>query len=122
MPLEVVFGPIIEQGESLSLPIELNAGDLVRVTMPAEWTTAPLTFQFSTDGQGFNDMFFLDGHEVMIKTVVPGSGVIIPQEFARAIQFIKFRSGTRGKPVPQAARREFAMAVRKGEVTPTPSK
>jgi len=111
MPLAVINGPVIEAGESLSLPISCNNGKLARITMPVEWTAAPLTFQFSTDGQGYNDMFGLDGYEVTVKHVVPGAGVIIPEEIGRAVAWIKFRSGTRGNPIKQTARREFAIAV-----------
>ena len=79
--------------------------------MPAGWTPAPLTFQFSSDGMFFNDMFGLDAFEVQIKMVVTGSGVIIPADIGRAIAHIKFRSGTRGNPVVQEATRVFAVAI-----------
>lgn len=109
--LQVLNGPFIQAGESLSDAVDCSAGQLVRITMPTEWTDAPLTFQFSTDGVFFNDMFGLDGYEVTVKHVVEGSGVIIPGDIGRAIVHIKFRSGTRGNPIPQEADRAFAVTV-----------
>ncbi len=109
--LQVIQGPVIHTGESLSDAVDCRAGQLCRITMPHDWDDAPLTFQFSTDGEAFNDMFGIDGHEVTVEEVVPGSGIIIPESIGRAIAFIKFRSGTRGNPVEQSGRREFAVAI-----------
>jgi len=111
MTLSVINGPMIAAGESLSEPLDVQAGQMVRITMPGEWTEAPLTFQFSTDGQFFNDMFGLDGFEVQVPVVVPGSGVIVPGDVGRAMNYIKFRSGTRGNPIPQEKETWFAVAV-----------
>lgn len=109
--LQVLEGPVIAADESLSEPIDCTAGQLVRITMPEGWTPAALTFQISTDGLFFNDLFGFDGYEVAIDEVVPGSAVLIPENVGRAIAFIKFRSGTRGNPVPQEAGRLFAVAL-----------
>jgi hypothetical protein len=110
--LQVLNGPAIEAGESESDGIDCSGGQLVRITMPpAEWDDAVLTFQFSSDGVFYNDMFGLDGFAVTIKEVVPGSGVIIPADVGRAIAWIKFRSGTRGNPVEQRERRQFAVTI-----------
>lgn len=118
--LQVLNGPTIEAGESLSDGVDCSGGQLVRITMPTDWDDdAPLTFEFSTDGTFYNDMFGLDGYAVTIAHVVKGSGVIIPADIGRAIAFIKFRSGGRGNPVVQKERRQFAVTiVREGEVAP----
>jgi hypothetical protein len=109
--LTVLNGPIIKAGESLSEAVDCGDGELVRITMPPDWTFASLTFQFSTDGVFFNELYGFDAFAVTIKTVVPGSGVIIPSDIGRAIKFIKFRSGTEGNPIPQEEDRNFAVAV-----------
>ena len=62
--------------------------------MPAEWTGANLTFAISTDGNGFNDLFDLEGNEITI-VVKPGAAVRIGREWASFWNFIKFRSGPR---------------------------
>jgi len=109
--LKVLDGPFIEAGDSLSSAIDCSGGQLVRITMPLAWDDAPLTFEFSTDGTAFNDMFNLEGYAVKIDVVVPGSGVIIPEDVGRAVAWIKFRSGTRGNPVEQKEGRLFAVAI-----------
>jgi hypothetical protein len=111
MALKVLDGPFIEAGESLSSAVDCSGAQLVRITMPSDWTEAPMTFEFSTDGTSFNDMFDLKGYAVTIDVVVPGSGVIIPHDVGRAVGWIKFRSGTRGNPVEQREGRLFAVAV-----------
>jgi len=109
--LQVIEGPTIKAGESLSDAVDCRGGELCRITMPAEWDDASLTFVFSTDGVFFNRMYGLDGYAVTIDEVVPGAGVIIPSEIGRAIAFIKFRSGTHGNPVEQSADRVFAVTI-----------
>jgi hypothetical protein len=109
--LTVVNGPMIAAGESLSEAIDVSAGQMVRITCPPEWTEAPLTFEFSTDGMFFNEMFGIDGYAVKIDHVVPGAGVIIPSDIGRAIAHIKFRSGMHSQPVEQEAERWFAVTI-----------
>ena len=111
--LQVLEGPTIQAGESLSDSVDCSAGQLVRITMPYTWDdmSTSITFQFSTDGVFFNDMFGLDGYEVTIDTVVEKAGVIIPEHIGRAVAFLKIRSGTRGNPVVQEENRTFAVTI-----------
>jgi hypothetical protein len=111
MALVAVVGPTIKGGESLSDGLDLSAGDLLRVTMPLDWDAAPLTFQISTDGGTYNDVFNLEGFEVTLPVVVPRSAVIVPYDVGKAIAWIKFRSGTRKYPVVQNEDRTFAVAI-----------
>lgn len=108
---EVLNGPHIAAGESLSDVLDCSTGELVRITMPPDWTEAKLTFQISTDGEFFNDLFDMNGYEVTLH-VVPGAAALIPVDVARAIVFLRIRSGLRADPVPQAADRLFAVAVK----------
>lgn len=123
MPLQVLNGPVIEAGESLSEGLDCSGGQLIRITMPpGDWDgDAVLTFQFSSDGVMYNDMFGLDGFEATLKVVVPGSGVIIPSDIGRAIAWIKFRSGTRGDPVTQNDRKQFAVTILTEDVETPPA-
>ncbi len=111
--LDVIIGPFIRKGESESEVVDVGNDELVRITMPGNWTPAILTFEISTDGQMFNPLHEPDGGEVSIN-VFPGAAVIIPELWARAIKFLKVRSGTRERPVAQLEEREFALAVKKG--------
>lgn len=116
--LQVINGPTIQVGESLSDVIDCNGG-LVRITMPAAWNRhAVLTFQVSNDGQTFNELYGLDGYAVTIKEVVPNSSAIIPGDIGRAISFIRFRAGTEGTPDAQEEARVFSVTLFTTKVTP----
>ena len=111
MPLQVLNGPTIAAGEALSDGIDCSAGRVVRLTMPAGWDRAQLTFQISSDGVFYNDLVGLDGYEIAFTNVVPGSAVVVPEETGRAIGWLKLRSGTRTDPEAQSATRVFAVAI-----------
>lgn len=115
--LQVLEGPTIQAGESLSDALDCSAGQLVCLVMPAAWDKASLTFQVSPDGVSFYEMYGLDGFAVTIKEVVPGAAVIIPADIGRAIAHIKFRSGTEGNPDPQEEARTFAAVMVEAEKT-----
>jgi hypothetical protein len=107
MPLTIINGPIIQAGESLSDGVDCSAGALVKITMPGNWVDAVLTFQTSSDGIMYNDMFMPNGTELTY-TVIAGTGIFVPR---LTTGFLKFRSGTRERPVVQPELREFAVAL-----------
>ena len=112
MPLTILNGPTIAQGESLSDGLDCTAGAIVRLTMPANWTPANLTFQISSDGALYNDLVDFNGNEVTLP-VVPGSAVVVAPlaDFLKAVAFLKVRSGTRKHPVVQQQDATFAIAI-----------
>jgi hypothetical protein len=113
VPLSVINGPIIPAGEALSDAIDCSGGDLVRVTMPAGWTTgANVTVQVSTDGEGYNDLFDARGNEVTL-TVTTGAAIPVIDlgGWTRMLGFLKFRSGSRDRPHPQEQQRDFAVTI-----------
>jgi len=114
MPLTIINGPIIDAGESLSAGIDCSAGPIVKITMPGAWTIdaptggpAALTFLTSSDGIMYNDVFDPAGNELSY-VVIAGTGVI---GMRLTTGWVKFRSGTRARPVPQIDLREFAVAL-----------
>jgi hypothetical protein len=110
MALIVRNGPFIQADESLSDVIDCRDGRLVRITMPGNWTSAPLTFQVSTDGIYYNDLFDWAAKEIKFE-VVPGAGVVLPPDLTFSLAYLKFRSGTRDNPIEQKELREFAVAL-----------
>ena len=106
-PLQIINGPIIDAGESLSAGIDCSAGPIVKITMPGNYVGDTLTFQTSSDGLMFNDIFQPDGTELMFR-VIAGTGII---GMRLNTGFVKFRSGTRERPVVQPELREFAVAL-----------
>jgi hypothetical protein len=110
MPLAILDGPTIPRGESLSDGIDCSSGEIVRITVPQEFTEANLTFQVSTDGNFFNDLFDDDGDEITV-TVQPDSAIFISRRWVRSVAFLKLRSGSRDAPVVQREDCKFAIAV-----------
>jgi len=111
MTLQIIDGPLFAKGESLSSGIDISAGNIVRITTPAGWTNANLTFQISSDGTGYNDLYDAEGQEITIVVRGDNSAIIIRDPWSRTINFIKFRSGTVKNPVPQQDGRLFAVAI-----------
>jgi hypothetical protein len=116
MTLQILDGPLFQPGKSLSEPLDISGGDIVRITCPGGWTPANLTFQISTDGQsGFNDLYDAEGNEVTVMVRGDNSAIMIRDPWAKHINFIKFRSGSAKYPVPQKDGRLFAVAIEKLE-------
>ena len=112
MPLQVLNGPVIEAGQSLSAGLDCTSGNIVRLTMPYAWDGANLSFQISSDGFGYNDLFTIDGKEIVIPVVAGTAVVIAPlSDYLKAVAFLKVRSGSRAYPVTQSAQRDFAVAI-----------
>jgi hypothetical protein len=107
MPQQVISGPVINAGESLSSIVNASQGSagISRIIMPAGWTPAWLTFQISFDGAVFNDVYFPDGH-LLIATVVPNACMITDADIWE-LGYFRFRSGAPGYEVLQEQVRNF---------------
>jgi hypothetical protein len=115
MALTVIDGPTIPHNESLSDGVDCTGGNIVRVTVPQEFTDANLTFQASSNGDLYNDLYDSKGNEVTL-VATPDTTIIVSAEWTRSIGWIKFRSGTRVAPVNQTKDAcKFAIAI---EVAP----
>jgi hypothetical protein len=111
MTLQIVDGPTILAGESLSDGADCSAGDIVRITIPQEFKDANLTFQVSTDGNLYNDLYSAAGDEITV-AAQPDSAIVIRDEvWGRSINFLKIRSGTRTHPVEQDVDCKLAIAI-----------
>lgn len=110
MPLQVLDGPTIKAGESLSDGIDCSAGKIVRITVPQEYSEANLTFQVSSNGDLYNDLFDDDGDEITV-TANPDSTIVIAKPWVKSVGFIKLRSGTREHAVKQDVNCKFAIAI-----------
>jgi hypothetical protein len=117
MTLQIVDGPTILAGESLSDGADCSAGGIVRITIPQEYTKANLTFQVSTDGAFYNDVFDVHGEEITV-AAQPNSAIIVHERWTKSVNFIKFRSGTRSHPVEQNVDCKFAICVDTEEAPP----
>lgn len=110
MPLTIIDGPTIKEGESLSDAVDCSGGEIARITVPQEYTSANMTFQASSDGSMFNDLYNAEGEEITM-VAKPNTTIAIRQPWGRLFGFIKFRSGTGKHPVAQKEDCKFAIAV-----------
>ncbi len=83
----------------------------VRITMPAEWTAAGLTFQVSQDGTTYNDKYDQYNTEFSVEADASRSIDLDPGEWL-AVPYLKIRSGTSGTPVAQGAERTITLITR----------
>ena len=83
----------------------------VRITMPAAWTAAQLTFQVSQDGTTFYNKYDQEGTEFTIEAAALRSIDLDPGEWL-AVPYLKIRSGTSGTPVAQNAERLITVQTR----------
>jgi hypothetical protein len=101
-------------GEALSDGVDCSAGTIVRITVPQEYNAGnmpnQMTFQVSSDGNLYNDLFDDEGREISI-TARPKSGIVIGRSWAHTVAFIKVRSGTRDAPVLQKEDCKLAIAI-----------
>ena len=97
---------------ALSAAVELNGADIIRISMPAAWTAADITFQVSDDGgTTFRDLYMEWGFELGMWVDVDTS--VEMSVFLRLLNIdqIKIRSGTSGAPVNQLAERIILLEV-----------
>ena len=95
----------IMAGESLSAPLDCSAGDVAFVLMPGEWDGANLTFQVSSDGVTWWDLYEATGDEVMVGCK-PAVAVRVRASLG-GVGYLKIRSGRSAEPTPQSENRNF---------------
>lgn len=115
-PLPVDPGPggavqaTIAPGAALAPPIDLGRQRLHTITIPAEWTAAPITFRASHDGAMFHDLYDRDGEVTLSNTAVgPERSLAVDVAVFFGIRFLQIRSGTSEAPVNQAAERSLGL-------------
>jgi len=105
--------------DAIDLPSLKNAGSsmtgdgvhLSLIQMPADWTTANLTFEVSVDGSTYAPLYKDDGSEYVVSASTSRVILLNVVDFA-TIRFIKIRSGTVGTPVNQADTRTLNISFR----------
>ena len=79
--------------------------------MPAGWDAATLTFQASTDGVNWLEIYGT-GTQAIAVSVAAGQVIAIDPTAWRGLNYIKVRSGTSSVPVNQTADRILGLVVR----------
>lgn len=100
----------IAASASLSGAVDLGGARLARILMPSEWTAANLTFQASTDGETFNNLYDQYGTEYTV-TAAAARDIIVNLTDFLGVRFLKVRSGIAASAVTQAAAREVTLVL-----------
>jgi hypothetical protein len=108
----VIVTFVIPAGQSLSAGVDCTEGYLSRMQMPADWTSANLSFQISDDNVNYFDLIdHTNGLEALIP-VTPGTARMFHvDQWARGIGWWKIRSGPSAAPVVQQATRIFKVTL-----------
>lgn len=101
----------IASGASLSSALSLDTQRVIAISMPATWTTANLTFQASSDGTTYKDIYLEDGTELNYSASASRYILCKPVHFA-GVKFLKLRSGTSETAVNQAGDRTIRVITR----------
>ena len=106
----VVKTATILNGASLSDAIDTFCARLGRITVPAAWTAANLTFQVSPDNTNWFNLYDATGAEYTVVAAASRS-IIIPVSDFLSVRYLKVRSGTSGVPVNQGADRALTLTL-----------
>lgn len=105
-----VAAATILSGQSLSGAVDLGEQRAHRLALPAAWTAAAMTFQTSSDGLAFNDLYTSDGEYTLSSSVVAASrSIVLDQAVFYGVRWLKLRSGTSAAVVVQAADRAISI-------------
>jgi hypothetical protein len=100
-----VVNALIANTTSLSAEVDIGAKSLVGILVPANWTTAGLSFQVSPDnGVTWGELTNQDGTPYAIGSVTGGTlayYVALNPAVLRGAQALKVRSGTQASAVAQ---------------------
>ena len=110
MTINIIDGPIILQGQSVSNAVDCKTWTIVRITVPAEWSYAPLSFLVSSDNVlPYANVCHPNGKERILE-VQPNSAVLSTAMLIPAGR-VKLRSGTSSRAVHQKNNVIFRLAL-----------
>jgi hypothetical protein len=104
--LNVLDGPTIDAGESVSSVLDLGTDYIVGLIMPDEWTPAVVSLLVSPDGDTFHDLLDFYGGAVTFN-VQPNAAVNVDPQRLMLARYLQLRSGSKSDPVRQQKTRNF---------------
>jgi hypothetical protein len=94
----------ITNGTSLSTAAQIGVAQLVGIELPT-MTSAALSFQASSDGVTWRELFNSDGTTATSVAASTGDRFVQAPAALAGVPWVKVRSGTSGSPVNQGADR-----------------
>lgn len=111
-----VVQALIASGQSLAAEVDVGNKSVVGLVVPANWTTAPITFQASPDGgTTWGELVDQTGNPIEIASLTGGTStwyVAFDTYNLQAVYSIKVRSGTLGTPVNQSSAVSLSIITR----------
>lgn len=107
-----VVDAVIPNGTALSGIVNVNANAIVGIHMPADWTTAAVTFAVFNHGSGVYEKL-VDSGGTEISYTVASDTVIHLATPLQCLGLLKVRSGTAATPVNQGAERTLKLILAK---------
>jgi len=118
LPLNLTnYQAIIAAGQSLSATVSIGASMLVGIVVPAGWVAGSITFQASTDGTTFQEVYDMLGNPIAIAagSTAAAAYVAISPDALAGINMLRVRSGTLGSPVVQTGGATVTLVTRAAE-------
>lgn len=106
------FVATIANGAALSNQVNLFGRRPTRISLPAGWDAAALTFLTSTDGTNFRPLHDWNGSEVNLAAATMDTGgreIVLNPDLFTGVRAIQLRSGTAATPVNQTAQRAITI-------------
>jgi predicted transcriptional regulator len=110
MPKPVIATATIAAGTALSGSIDLSAGAVTMVIVPAQWSGANIGFMVSVDNINFYDLVDALGAEIL-RLAVAGTAVLVDPSMTQSALYLKIRSGQATHPVIQSSDCVFTFAI-----------
>jgi hypothetical protein len=103
---------IIPAGQSLSDVIDCRNGAPILIYMPAEFTSARLSYLMSYDNNTYCDLFDRNAKEIA-HNVQPGTVLKMGSDWTDSALggYLKLRSGSRDHPILQEQTRQFMLVI-----------
>lgn len=113
VPVTIANGGSLSTAADLTPFIAIGAPTPIAIIMPAAWTAASITAQFSTDGcSTFSNAFVQAGTEYTITSPAASEYIILTPSDLVGVNCLKLRSGTSGSPVTQGAARTLNILIK----------
>ena len=109
---KIVIVTIPSGASGLSAAVALSPRFPLTIDIPAGWIAASLTFQGSSDGLAYLDVYDEYGAEYVVVPVAGKRATIPPMDALRLGPYMKIRSGTAAAPVNQTAQRLLIVTAR----------
>lgn len=111
---------VFDSGGTVSSAVYVGHGRVTQIDIPNPWadlgSPATLTFQGSSDGVNYFDLYDVLGNEITVVVANPGLTIVLPDGMLNALWLV-VRSGPGANPIVQTDGATLQITIRKFPVT-----